>query len=191
MSEGVFLALDCESGGIGKDISLLSAHFSICDAKWNIIDELPILLKPDEVDETGSTLYRVTASALAINNIDLIAHDKVALTKSAAGGQLREFLWKYKPAKGWLMPMGKNVQGDVDWVNQHILGNKEWRKIVSYRVYDITTMITMAKRSGKLAADAPEGLCELAKFLGFEFAAHTADGDVHAGIFVTKYLENL
>jgi hypothetical protein len=163
----------------------------VCDSKWNVIDELPILLKPKEVDDTGSTIYRVTASALAINNINLIEHDKVALTKDAAGGMLREFLWKYKPTKGWLMPMGKNVKGDIDWVNEHLLGKKEWGKIVSYRVYDITTMITMAKRAGKLAADAPEGLCELATFLGFKFVPHTADGDVHAGIHVTKHIENL
>src|ERR1019366_8145325 len=116
-----FLVFDCESGGIGAEISLLSAHFAVCDTDWDIIDELSLLLKPKEVDETGSTIYKVTASALGINKIDLIAHDKVAITKAAAGQQLRDFLWKYKPKEGWLVPVGKNVWGDVDWVNEHIL----------------------------------------------------------------------
>jgi oligoribonuclease (3'-5' exoribonuclease) len=191
MSEPVFLGLDCESGGIGEDISLLSAHFAVCDAKWNIIDELLLLLKPKEVDETGSTIYRVTAAALGINHINLIEHDKVAVTKAQAGTQLRDFLWKYKRANGWLTPMGKNVGGDIKWVNNHILGAPEWSKYVSYRTYDITTVTAFLKRKGKLAEDAPESLELLAKWIGFDFVPHTADGDNRAGIAVMKYLEGL
>lgn len=191
MSDPVFLALDCESGGIGPEISLLTAHFAVCDAQWNIIDELALNLKPKEVDETGSTVYRVTAAALEINKINLIEHNKIAVTKAEAGQKLREFLWKYRLQKGWLMPMGKNVGGDIDWVNEHILGNGEWRKYVSHRTYDITSLITYVKRIGKLAPDAPESLEGLAKYIGFDFVPHTADGDNRAGIAVIKYLESL
>lgn len=191
MTDAAFLAFDCESGGIGADVSLLTAHFSVCDKKWNIIDELSLALKPKEVDETGSAIYRVAAIALSINNINLIEHDKVAITKAEAGQQLRAFLWKYKPKEGWLMPMGKNIEGDIDWVNDHILGANEWRKYVSYRTYDITTLITFLKRTGKLPTDAPESLEGMAKFIGFNFKAHTADGDTHAGIAVCSYLESL
>ena len=186
-----FLVFDCESGGIGAEISLLSAHFAVCDTDWDIIDELSLLLKPKEVDETGSTIYKVTASALGINKIDLIAHDKVAITKAAAGQQLRDFLWKYKPKEGWLVPVGKNVWGDVDWVNEHILNNGEWRKYVSHRLYDINPVIKLLKRKGKIPADAKETLEELAKLIGFNFVAHTADGDVRATIAAMKYLESL
>lgn len=191
MSEPAFLAFDCESGGIGQDISLLTAHFAVCDAKWNIIDELSLALKPKEVDETGSAIYKVTAAALDINKINIIKHDKEAIAKSEAGQELRKFLWKYKPKSGWLIPMGKNIGGDIDWVNEHILGANEWSKYVSYRTYDLTTLITYLKRTGKLANDVPESLEGLAKHVGFNFVAHTADGDTHAGIAVASYLESL
>jgi hypothetical protein len=186
-----FLVLDCESGGIGKDISLLTAHFAICDDDWTIIDELPLAIKPKEVDETGSTIYKITASALEINKIDLIEHDKIAVTKAVAGQKLRDFLWKYKPKDGWLIVVGKNVQGDVDWINEHVLGNGEWRKYVSYKVYEMNTVIRLLKRKGKLPLDTPESLEELVKKLGFKFEAHTAQGDVHATVFGMQYLESL
>ncbi len=191
MSEAIFLGLDCETGGIGSGVSLLTAHFAVCDKDLNILDELHIFLKPKEVEETGSAVYRVTAAALEINKINIIEHDKIAVTSAIAGQQLREFLWKYKPTKGWLMPVGKNVGGDIDWVNEHILGAKEWGKTVSYRTYDITTMITYLKRKGKLAADFPESLEGAAKYIGFDFVPHTADGDNRAGIAVVKWLESL
>jgi hypothetical protein len=191
MSTPTFLAFDCESGGIGEDISLLTAHFAVCDAEWNVIDELAIFLKPKEVDDTGSTIYHVTAAALDINKIDLIAHDKVAVTKAVAGAQLREFLWKYKPKVGWLTPVGKNVWGDVAWVNEHILGSGEWRKCVSHKLYEMNAVIKFLKRKGKIAEDQPESLEELAKLIDFPFVPHTADGDTRAGIAVMKYLENL
>lgn len=191
MTDAAFLAFDCESGGIGEEVSLLTAHFAVCDTKWNIIDELPLALKPKEVDDTGGAIYKVAAQALVINGINIIEHDKIAITKAEAGQQLRAFLWKYKPKQGWLMPMGKNIEGDVKWVNQHVLGSPEWRKYVSYRTYDITTLITYLKRTGKLPQDAPESLEGMAKFIGFNFKAHTADGDTHAGIAVCSYLESL
>src|ERR1039457_5475875 len=125
MREALYLPFDCESGGIGTDICLLSVHFAVCDKELNVIDELNLLLKPKEVDDTGSTIYHVTASALAINNINLIEHDKVALHASAAGQELRNFLWKYSDnGKIKLMPVGKNIGGDVKWVNDHLLGAK-------------------------------------------------------------------
>jgi len=191
MSKPVFLPFDCESGGIGKDISLLTAHFAVCDAKWNIIDELSLFLKPKEIDETGSAIYKVTAAALEINHIDIIKHDKHAVTKADAGQKLREFLWKYKPTEDWLIPVGKNIEGDIKWTNEHILGPNEWRKYVSYRTYDITSVIRYVKRIGKLPQDVPESLEGLAKYIGVNFVPHTADGDTLATIAVMKHLEEL
>jgi hypothetical protein len=192
MSDAVFLPFDCESGGIGEDISLLSAHFAACDKDFNVLDELNILLKPKEVDDTGSTLYRVTASALEINKINLIEHDKIAISKDIAGQELRNFLWKYSDnGKIKLVPVGKNIKGDVDWVNAHILGVKTWNQFVSYRLYDITTLVMYLKRKGKLPQDAPESLSGIANFMGLEFEAHTARGDNYAGIAVVKWLESL
>jgi hypothetical protein len=192
MSEALYLPFDCESGGIGTEISLLSAHFAVCDKDFSVIDELDLKLKPKDVDETGSTIYKVTASALEINKIDLIEHNKVALHPSAAGQELRSFLWKYSSnGKIKLMPVGKNIGGDVKWVNDNLLGSKTWNEFVSYRHYDITTIVTLLKRKGKLDPMAPESLSGLAKFFNIDADWHTARGDNYAGIAVVKKLESL
>jgi hypothetical protein len=192
MNEAIFLPFDCESGGIGDEVCLLSVHFAACDEDWQVVDELDLLVKPNDTDETGSTLYKLTASALSINHIDLIAHDKVAMTYSQAGQVLREFLIKNSQnGKVKLQPMGKNIGGDVDWVTSHLLGKKTFNQYVSYRNYDITGVVTYLKRTGRLDQFAPESLEGLAKFFGIEANWHTARGDNYAGIKVIQRLEDL
>lgn len=191
-SEAIFLPFDCESGGIGDGVSLLTAHFAACDSNWNVLDELELMLKPKETDDTGSTLYRVTASALSINKIDLIKHDLVAIHQSEAGQRLRDFLVRNSQnGKIKLQPMGKNIGGDVEWATTHILGPNTWKNYVSYRHYDITTVITFLKRKGRLDKYAPESLEKLAEYFGITAEWHTAKGDNYAGIEVMRKLESL
>jgi len=191
-NEGIFLPFDCESGGIGDEVSLLTVHFAVCDEDWNVLDELDLKTKPKDVDETGSTLYKVTASALNINHIDLIKHNAEAIPYNEAGGKLRDFLIRNsRDGAIKLQPMGKNIGGDVAWVTNHLLGKKTFEKYVSYRHYDITTAVTFLKRTGKLDRFAPESLEKLAEYFGIKAQWHTARGDNYAGIEVMKKLESL
>lgn len=186
MSEAIFLPFDCESGGIGDEISLLSAHFAACDEDWNVVDELELLVKPND------GIYKVTAEAMSINKIDLIKHEAMAMPYSQAGQLLRDFLVRNSQnGKIKLQPMGKNIGGDVGWVTQHLLGKKTFNQYVSYRCYDITGIITYLKRTGRLDRFAPESLEGLAKYFGFEADWHTARGDNYAGIKVMRKLEEL
>lgn len=186
MSEAIFLPFDTETGGIGPEVSLLSAHFAACDEDWNILDELDLLIKPND------GIYKVTAEALSINHIDLISHDKCAVPYSQAGQVLREFLMKNSQnGRIKLQPMGKNVGFDIQKVTDNILGAKTFNQYVSYRCYDITPLITFLKRTGRLDRFAPESLEGLAKFWGIEAEWHTAKGDNYAGIKVIKKLESL
>jgi len=185
-SEAIFLPFDTETGGIGPDVCLLSAHFAACDEDWNVIDELDLLVKPND------GIYKVTAEALTINHIDLIAHDKVAMPYSQAGQVLRDFLVKNSQnGKIKLQPMGKNVGFDVEKVTENLLGKKTMMQYVSYRNYDITPIITYLKRTGRLDRFAPESLEGLAKHWGIEAKWHTARGDNYAGIEVMRRLEEL
>ena len=187
MSDTLYLPFDTETGGITHESCLLSAHFAVCDAQYNVIDELDLLTKPDD------GRYVVTAEALSINKINLIEHDKVALTYGQAGGKLREFILRHSNnGKIKLVPMGKNIGFDVAKITGTILGKKTWNQYVSYRVYDMTTLVLYLKRTGKLPADAPDSLEGLAKkFFGLEYEAHTARGDNMVGIEVFKRLEAL
>lgn len=180
----VFLPFDTETGGVGGQSSLLTVHFAICDANFNIMDELDLAVKPEDDH------YVITAESLTINHIDLIEHDKIAIPYNVAGGKLRAFLEKNNPGgKYKLIPVGKNIGFDVKKVCPTLLGEGTFFKYVSYRNYDITTMITLLKRQGRIPQNTPESLEGLANHLGIKFVAHTAKGDNHAGIEVVKWLE--
>jgi hypothetical protein len=186
MSDAIFLPFDTETGGIGPEMSLLSAHFAVCDEDWNILDELDLNIKPND------GIYRVTAEGLSVNKINLVEHEKVAVTYSLAGSQLRDFLVRNSQnGRIKLQPMGKNVGFDVKKVTDNILGVKTFNQFVSYRCYDITPIVTFLKRTGRLDRFAPESLEGLAKFFGFEAEWHTARGDNLVGIKVIKRLEEL
>jgi len=190
MNDTLYLPFDTETGGVKEESTLLTAHFAICDAKFNIVDELDLTVRPN--GRVGEVAYNITARALEINHIDLIKHDAVAKTFSEAGGELREFIWKHSNnGKIKLIPVGKNIAFDVKKVNDQLLGAPAWNQFVSYRMYDITSMVFMVKRKGLLPADAPESLEELAKYFGLNFEWHTAKGDNYAGIEVVKRLEAL
>ena len=186
MSDALYLPFDTETGGLTKDSSLLSVHLAVCDKHFNPIDELELFTKPNDGQ------YNVSAEALGVNRINLIMHDKVALTYSAAGQELRNFLWKYSEnGKVKLVPMGKNIGFDVIKVTDNLLGMKTWNQFVSYRLYDLTGLVIYLKRKGKLAEDAPDSLSKLAEYFGITAEWHTARGDNLAGIEVLKKLESL
>lgn len=186
MSKALYLPFDTEHGGFDPSVTILSVHFAVCDKDLNVLDELSLLTKP----ENG--LYVVQAGALAVNKIDLVKHDLVATKYNEAGGKIREFLWKHSDnGKTKLVPIGKNVGGDVKIVTENLLSEKTWNQYVSYRHYDITGIVLYLKRKGKLPEDAPESLEKLANYFDIKFEAHTARGDNLAGIEVVKRLEAL
>lgn len=187
MSSGaIFLPFDTELGGVTENCSILTAHFAICDSDWNILDELDLKMKPDNNE------YVLTAGGMAVNKIDILEHDKDAMTYSQAGGKLREFLWANSMAKSIkLIPVGKGVQGDVNKITSQILKSKNFHEFVSYRCYDITPLIIFLKRTGRLERDAPESLQELGEYLGIHAEWHTARGDNIAGIKLIQKLEDM
>lgn len=188
LNEVLYLPFDTETGGVVEESTLLTASFAVCDRNWNVIDELDLAVKPNGREAQ----YNITAKALEINKIDLIKHDAEAISFSEGGMLLRNFLWKYsKNGAIKLIPMGKNVGFDIKKVNDQLLGARTWNEFVSYRTYDITTLIIYLKRTGKLAEDAPESLAKLGEYFGVQFTAHTASGDNYAGIEVVKRLEAL
>lgn len=186
MSKALYLPFDTETGGIRGDVCLLSAHFAVADKDFNILDELDLLVKPDDGH------YMLTARALEINKIDIMAHDKVAIEYKKAGGMIRDFIWKHSDnGKIKLMPVGKNVAFDVLKVTDNLLNSKTFHQYVSYRVYDITTLVELVKRAGLLPYGAPDSLEELCHHYEIPIDAHTAKGDNLSGVALVKKLESL
>ena len=186
MSYPFFLALDTETGGLDEDSSLLTAHFAVCDDEWNILNELELNIKPNDSN------YTVNARALAINKIDLIDHDNIAITYSEAGSRLRDFL-RINSQNGLikLIPVGKNVAFDIKKINDTLLNSNVFSQYVSYKCYDIGPIVKFLKRTGKLDLGMPESLEGIANKIGINADWHTARGDNIAGIQIIKYLESL
>lgn len=157
-----FLGIDIETGGLTADVSLLTAYFGfyeLVNGKFNKLDELDLKIKPND------GIYRVTGESLAINNINLVEHDKIAIFEKIAGQEL------YKKLQNWFVfskdkfiPVGHNVAFDIRKITTTLISMGSWENFVSYRVMDTCTIAQFQRISGKL----PENLsCSLGHLAGY------------------------
>lgn len=171
-----YLAFDLESGGIPEGCSTLTAYFKVLDANMEVLGDLSLLVKPND------GLYVVTAEGLEVNGIDLVKHNAKAIYYSEAGQLLRNFLVKYSDSgKVKLIPLGKNINGDIKWINESILGAKTWNQFVSYRIWEVTTLALAAQRLNKIPNDMSISLGSLVEFFGI-----VIEGDLHNEIYDTN-----
>lgn len=184
----LYLPMDNETGGLAENVSLLSSYLEIVDEKQNVIDSLELFVKPND------GVYLVEAGGLEINKINLVEHDKTAITYSEAGQKLFKFLQKNsKDGEIKLIPVGKNVAGDVRWLQQHLLGKKTMDRFVSYRVIDITGLAMGLQIKGKLPLDISLSLVSLVEYFNIVVpgAAHEAKYDTKATMLVWYKLLDL
>ena len=88
------LFFDCETGGMDPRVhSLLTVYFGVYDDNLELIDELDLQLKPDNLED-----LRVQQAALDITGINLEDHIKNerTITFSQAKKELISFLNKHK-----------------------------------------------------------------------------------------------
>lgn len=184
MSKPTYLATDVETGGIGSDVSLLTAYIAILDENFEFIEELDLAMRPDD------GIYKVTAEALAINKIDLIKHDKDEKTVSfgKAGELLRDLLVRVtEQGKIKLIPLGHNVAFDMENIYRNVLNKKEAQKYVSYRTLDTGSTGRFLVVAGKIPETVSGSLGSYVKHLGVkQREAHTARGDVEMTVDVMK-----
>ena len=183
-----YLAFDVESGGVTDDHSLLSAYFVVIDEDLKkVYGELDLLVKPDNGN------YVITPQALEVNKIDLIAHDKIAITESKAGQLLYNFLKLHAPdGTTKLTPLGHNIAFDVQFIKKHLL-NKAFNQYVSYRMLDTSSIIQFFKLTGLVSRDLAGSLSEIAAHFGISTITnvpHTAKGDTWMVIEILRKLRD-
>jgi DNA polymerase III alpha subunit (gram-positive type) len=182
-----YIAVDTETGGIGSDVSLLTAYIAILDKNMEIIEDLNLAIKPD------NGIYNVTAEALFINKINLIEHDKGAITSGKAGELFRDFLIKHSPNGAIkLLPLGHNVAFDMDKLYQHVLNKKEAQKYISYRVLDTGSTGNFLKAAGYIPEAISGGLGTYVEYFKvIKRDAHEAKNDTLMTIDVMKAMLKL
>lgn len=175
-----YIALDIETGGIGHDKSLLTAYLMTLDENFEPTGAILLETKPKD------GIYSITAQALEINGINLIEHDKKAITYQEAGTQLYEFLdGSYDGEK--LIPIGHNVAFDIKFLQAKLISSGSWNTFVSYRVLDTGVIAQYLKAVGKMPVEVSGSLGSLRSHFGVEQRTeHTADGDTKMTVDVLK-----
>jgi len=184
-----YLALDTETGGLDYDCSLLTAYFVVLDSDMKtVLGELELKVKPN-----AKAPYRVTVEALGINKINLLEHDKVAVTESEAGKQLMDFLQAHnQDGRNKLIPIGQNVIFDEMFIWEHLLSKANWQKFVSYRRLDTGTVAEFLRYTGHIPTDVKGSLVAIASFLDVNFPnAHDAKADTLATVRVLRKMKKL
>lgn len=179
-----YLAFDCETGGLDpKRHSLLEIAFVVCDENLNVIDTLNLKLK----DQKTNATFSVTPGALACNKIDIIEHNKSAITYEEGKAQLLAFLEKHKDNK--FIPLGHNVNFDFGFVYEYLMPKVEFDKFVDYHIRD-TAVLGGCLKDCSIGPDGRKySLSHWAAFLNIpidEEALHSALVDVLLTIEVYK-----
>lgn len=177
---------DLEAGGPELRYSLLSAYFIVLDEDLETVyGELDLKIKPNDGN------YLVRGEALEVNGIDLVQHDKEAVTEGKGSTLLYEFLEEHA-AKGTvkLMPVGHGIAHDIEFIKEHL--TKNWNKFVSYRYLDTGCIVQFLKLTGKVPRDLGGSLKELGEYFDVPMSGlHTAKGDTLATIEVLRKLRDL
>lgn len=145
----MYLFFDTETGGLTPTYSLLTATFIAVDADFSIIsvdgypNGLTLQLKYPE--------YFVTPGALAVNNIDIVQHDRQAVEIDAAREQLLDYLRAAlaKTKKRALIPAGHNVEFDRRFVQTYLLTEEEWDRYMTYPVLDTAVIARFLASAGQ------------------------------------------
>lgn len=177
-----YIAIDTETGGISNDTSLLTVYALILNDQLIPQDELYLYLKPKH------KIYHVEVEALIVNGINLIEHDKIAITKSDGGQLFRDFLIRNNPnGTDKFIPIGQNIFFDLDKIYTHLLDKKEAEKYISYRLIDTGCNTQFLKTMGLIPDEVSGGLQSMVKHYGItQLPAHDAKNDVLMTIEVLK-----
>ena len=184
----LYLPMDNETGGLPDEVSLLSTYLEVVDDSLEVIDSIELFVKPN------NGLYVVEAGGLAVNKIDLVEHDKIAITYSEAGQKLFRFLQKNsRDGEIKLIPVGKQVHFDVAGLQRNLLGKKTMDKFVSYRLIDITGIALGLQIKGKLPKTLGLSLGSLVEYFNIYVYGqqHEAKYDTKATMLVFKKLLEL
>lgn len=191
-----YLLLDAEFGGVRSkgefcsDFSFLELYLEVVDEKMESYGELYLKMKPDD----GK--YVIDPEALAVNGINLLQHDRVAVKMSKAKGLLYDFLKKYSDdGKFKLVPSGIGVQGDIRYITDTLLSLPSWEKFCSHQTLDLSTVAFLFKAVGKMpqttkpsSGQWSNSLEALGHYVGADIRnMHTAKRDVEVFKEVLKY----
>ena len=179
------LSLDTEGGGISHNYSLLSLTLSVVDpVTYEQIETLSLKLKPD--NDSG---YFVQGKALDVNKINILEHDKVAITYKDSKSEIYNWLVKQKTKYGKLVPFGNNFQRDIDIITRYTISYDSWTNFVKKFGIELTVLGVELKQLEVIPEEQSLALSKIAEFMSIkvdESKLHDDTYDVELGCLVLK-----
>jgi DNA polymerase III alpha subunit (gram-positive type) len=180
-----YFLFDTETGGIRKEMSLLTLYGHILDDNLNILDTIDLKIKPDD------GVYHVNAQGLEINRINIVEHDRIAKPLSEVKTRFKNYIC------GWslnqkLTPIGHNVRFDVKFVKTHLL--EDWDRYFDRRHIDTASVGKFLALSGIVTKLKTYSLSEMAQALMIEVnedSRHEARFDADLTLNVLRNMTQL
>jgi DNA polymerase III alpha subunit (gram-positive type) len=180
-----YFLFDTETGGIRKEMSLLTLYGHILDDNLNILDTIDLKIKPDD------GVYHVNAQGLEINKINIVEHDRIAKPLSEVKTRFKNYIC------GWslnqkLTPIGHNVRFDVKFVKTHLL--EDWDRYFDRRHIDTASVGKFLALSGIVPKLKTYSLSEMAQALMIdvnEDSRHEAKFDADLTLNVLRNMTQL
>jgi DNA polymerase III alpha subunit (gram-positive type) len=180
-----YFLFDTETGGIRKEMSLLTLYGHILDDNLNILDTIDLKIKPDD------GVYHVNAQGLEINKINIVEHDRIAKPLSEVKTRFKNYIC------GWslnqkLTPIGHNVRFDVKFVKTHLL--EDWDRYFDRRHIDTASIGKFLALSGIVPKLKTYSLSEMAQALMIdvnEDSRHEAKFDADLTLNVLRNMTQL
>lgn len=184
----MYLFLDTESGDLITSSSLLELGFIITDPSFNVVDEIVFKLKPDD------GIYLVSAQGLSVNKINLVEHDRHAITYKVAKATVYNYLkdWWERSDREPLIPVGKNIHTDLNQIWDKLLAKATWDQFVSYQPLEISGAVRFLQAQRKIPLLESTSLTSLCKYFNIIVKdEHTSLGDCRMGLKLMRRLVQL
>jgi hypothetical protein len=133
-----YFLFDAETGGKeSKKHSLLTLYGQILNKNLIVIDEIDLILKPDD------DIYCVRTDALETNKINLIEHGKKAISYSEARLKFEHFMIKNRGFNEAvkIMPVGWNTKFDIGFIQEYLMPPTLWDKYFSRDTIELKSLV--------------------------------------------------
>lgn len=183
-----YLGVDCEFGGLAKECSLLTMAMVLYDHNFNELDHIHYFIKPD------NGLYVVEAGGLAVNNINIVAHNNRLDCKTyrEASTAMYQNLYDWSNCgKEKLYVTGKQVAGDVRRIQDTLISKSTWENFCSYHLLDVSSVYQFLKSLGLYKNLTKGSLSDLLAHYGIDASQqHDALADVRYTVEVLRRMRN-
>lgn len=192
MSNVRYIALDCETGGLDPSKhAMLTLYMAAVTKDLIVADEIYLKIRPESPSDM------VEAEALKVNGLDMRSHleDPETLSRLDAAKVVYRFLSTHSSPKNKPLPLGHNVDFDLNFIYAQIMPRQSLEKLLHYHKMDTMAAVNLLKEVGMLPPELGR-LTSLVKHFGIkERTAHNAKEDTLATIDVfakmTDMLKNM